>query len=309
MIERVARVAVFQHPPSRIVWRNIAVGTDPRLQFYPAIKPAVWDKIGSPIVFKIHVVAADARTVVFEETLNPRERASDRKWSQRSVDLSSWSDRTIDLELSTTSPTGGGVAFGWSGWGDLRLEHTTPTSNVAARRLQAGRSAEPTPRDLRCNASRSSRLLRRDLHLDPQYRSPRPGRPSVRACPRPDRNDVRIILLVAHRRSSDPNRCLRRMGPTAGEPANAAASISLALDTAPSWRPANGSSPTSGPVFEAHLQKRFPSRQSSPIEQHHGAAAVASLGGSTRETVVCLDAPVRTASTADAGPVCSSEEV
>ena len=71
VIERIARVAVFQHPPSRIVWRNVAVGTSPRLQFYPAIKPAVWDKIGSPVLFKIHVVAGDARTAVFEETLNP----------------------------------------------------------------------------------------------------------------------------------------------------------------------------------------------------------------------------------------------
>jgi hypothetical protein len=156
VIERIARVAIFQHPPSRIVWRNIAVGTSPRLQFYPAIKPAVWDKLGSPIVFKVHVVAGDARTVVFEETLSPSERASDRKWSQRSVDLSSWSNQTIDLELSTTSPTGGGVAFGWSGWGDLRLEHTTPTSNVSARRPRAART--PNLLLVTCDAMRRDHL-------------------------------------------------------------------------------------------------------------------------------------------------------
>jgi len=71
VIERIARVAVFQHPPSRIVWRNIAVGSSPRLRFYPAIKPAVWDKLGSPIVFRVNIVAGGARTAVFEETLNP----------------------------------------------------------------------------------------------------------------------------------------------------------------------------------------------------------------------------------------------
>ena len=135
------------------------------------------------------------------------------QWSQRSVDLSLWSNQTIDLELSTASPTGGGVAFGWSGWGDLRLEHTAPCRQM----FPHGREADRRPNLLlvTCDAMRRDHLgcYGATRTVDPQYRSPRPGRPSVRACPGPDRNDIRIILLVAHRRSPDPNRRLFRMGP------------------------------------------------------------------------------------------------
>jgi hypothetical protein len=61
VIDRIARTSIFQHPPSRITWRNLAVGAKPKLRFYPAIKPAVWDKLGTPIVFRVHVIIEGVR--------------------------------------------------------------------------------------------------------------------------------------------------------------------------------------------------------------------------------------------------------
>ena len=156
VIERIARTTVFQHPPSKITWHKVAVGTSPSLRFYPAIKPAAWDRLASPIVFSVHVVASGTRTTVFEETLCPREHACHRQWFERAVDLSAWSDQDIDLELTTSSPTGEGVAFGWSGWGDFRIEHTTPTQEEFRPPRRRGRT--PNLLLVTCDAMRPDHL-------------------------------------------------------------------------------------------------------------------------------------------------------
>ena len=74
VIGHIARVAIFQHPPSHITWRKIAIGRNPRLRFYPAIKPAVWDRLGSPVLFIVHTSPGDARVAIFEENAGSSER-------------------------------------------------------------------------------------------------------------------------------------------------------------------------------------------------------------------------------------------
>lgn len=140
VIDRVAYTTVFEHPPSRLTWRGLRLGSNPVLRFFPLIKHAAWDKVESDIVFSVRIGRQEQWELIFERDFNPRVRKSDRRPVERSIDLESWSGQCVDIELATMSTHGGGVAYGWSGWGNLRIEHDLPMRAPRTSRPRSGSS-------------------------------------------------------------------------------------------------------------------------------------------------------------------------
>ncbi len=143
VIDRVAYTTIFEHPPSRLTWRDLRLGSSPVLRFFTLIKQAVWDKVESDIVFSVRISRPNEWELIFERDLNPRTRPSDRRPVEQSIDLEPWSGQTVDIELATMSTHGGGVAYGWSGWGNLRIEHELP--EPAAHRRSPPRQGSRPP--------------------------------------------------------------------------------------------------------------------------------------------------------------------
>lgn len=156
VIGRVARTTIFQHPPSRVTWKSLAIGDSPRLVVFPVIDPSVWDRLGGPVVFRIRVTSAGTESTVFERALDPRNRAADQCWREEIVDLSPWQGTSIDLCLRTASPRGQGVAFGWAGWADMRLEHSVPEPVRPSRPPR--RNDRPNVLLITCDALRRDHL-------------------------------------------------------------------------------------------------------------------------------------------------------
>lgn len=129
-IGRDARSALFQHPPSRVVFPAVRLGRAARLLLAAGVKPAAWNDLQNEIVFEVR--AFD--TSLLRVTLFPRERPGDRAWRDEVVDLSAFAGRDMRLEFLTSVPKGGGTAHGWSAWGDPRIENDAPIALRPRRR-------------------------------------------------------------------------------------------------------------------------------------------------------------------------------
>jgi arylsulfatase A-like enzyme len=129
-IRRDARTALFQHPPSRVLFPPIRLGRSPRLRIAAGVKPPAWNDVQNEIVFEAE---ANGR-VLFRVALFPRERPADREWRDLVVDLAPFERSNLRLELRVSVPTDGSTAHAWSAWGDPRIEHHPEIAPVPRRR-------------------------------------------------------------------------------------------------------------------------------------------------------------------------------
>lgn len=115
--EGVLRPALFTHAPSRLSWR-VRVPEGGRL----GVALTTLDG-RAPVIFSVLASSASGDTAVFREVI-----ADETKWHERSVDLSAFAGRTIDLVLRTESGRPGQIGF----WGTPILSGRPPPSRSAA---------------------------------------------------------------------------------------------------------------------------------------------------------------------------------
>jgi hypothetical protein len=133
-IERDHRSSIFQHPPSKITFQPIRLGSQPRLLFACGIKQSSWSRLKNGIVFEIFISAAGfTEKRIFQRVLTPGARKDDRHWIDEEIDLSRFSNQDVHLTFSTSVPRGGNAAYCWSAWGNPQIQHLVPKTEKSIK--------------------------------------------------------------------------------------------------------------------------------------------------------------------------------
>ena len=111
--EGVLRPALYTHVPSRVRWR-VRVPEGGRLGIALTTQDA-----RAPVTFSVNLSSASSDASVFEELVT-----DETSWHVRSVDLSAFAGRTVDLSLRTESERPGTIGF----WGTPILSGTPVAS-------------------------------------------------------------------------------------------------------------------------------------------------------------------------------------
>lgn len=132
---------VIYSPPtdkgsSEVIYQ-VTVPESGALRFAIAMDPAIWTpEKGDGVNFRIFmkdVAAQDDGEMVFYRYINPKVNPSDRRWRNYVVDLSAWSNKTVNLSLITDAGPAQDFSYDWAGWADPQLV-TVTKQFVAANR-------------------------------------------------------------------------------------------------------------------------------------------------------------------------------
>jgi hypothetical protein len=118
VIDGVRKDILFQHPPSRIDVQTTLSGAPVRLKSDFALSPEVWspDK-GDGVTFSVDATSLSDARELFSDYIDPKNRASDRKWHMHSIDLNRYRGQEIYLIFQTLS--GSSPNFDWAHWAQL----------------------------------------------------------------------------------------------------------------------------------------------------------------------------------------------
>jgi hypothetical protein len=125
-VGREVETALFQHPPSSVLFPPLRLGEGAALRFACGMKESAWRRIRRGVRFTISVETDGRREQVFETTLDPRARVEDRRWQRHTLDLSRFAGRNVRLLFETKMAGGRSNAFAWAGWADPVVEHRAP---------------------------------------------------------------------------------------------------------------------------------------------------------------------------------------
>ncbi len=135
------RRTVIYSPPtdkgsSEVIYQ-VTVPDSGALRFAIAMDPVIWTpEKGDGVNFRIFLkeaAAQDEGTMVFYRYINPKVNPSDRRWRNYVIDLSSWSNKTVNLSLITDAGPAQDFSYDWAGWAKPELV-TLPRQFITANR-------------------------------------------------------------------------------------------------------------------------------------------------------------------------------
>jgi hypothetical protein len=100
--------AVFAHPPSRIIYKDILVPEHARLEVFLGIKEEAWDKGTDGVYFRVGVSHGEDYRDLAARHLDPYRVAGDRGWVPLSFDLSEYAGKKINVVFNTHESAPGG---------------------------------------------------------------------------------------------------------------------------------------------------------------------------------------------------------
>ncbi|HEY8548787.1 MAG TPA: hypothetical protein VIL35_02425 [Vicinamibacterales bacterium] len=101
--------AIYMHPTSRVVYRNLLLPERAQLHAFLALKDEVYQHATDGVYFRIGVAKDGQFTDLLKRHLDPHRNQADRGWVPVTVDLSAYAGQTVDLILNTnSSPPGMG---------------------------------------------------------------------------------------------------------------------------------------------------------------------------------------------------------
>lgn len=92
---------IYAHPPSRIIFHDIKVPPDARLELFLAIKEEAWPKGTDGVYFRVGVSQGDTYTDLLKRHVDPSQVAADRAWIPVSLDLSAYAGQTVNVIFNT----------------------------------------------------------------------------------------------------------------------------------------------------------------------------------------------------------------
>lgn len=113
--------AIFQHPPSTVIFPAFVIGLNATLKFGCGIREIAWPLIKDDVNFSISVETETGRELLFQTALNRRERYSDCKWQRHELDLSQYEGRSISFVLQTDAKRS--TEYAWAAWADPKIVH------------------------------------------------------------------------------------------------------------------------------------------------------------------------------------------
>lgn len=110
---------LFQHPPSSITY-PVYIPAKAVLSFSIALSPECWSPIkGDGVRFRIKIKEGEYQREIFSKTIDPKNKASDRRWFDYSIRLSEYKNKRINLIFETDPLTNSD--YDWAGWGGIKL--------------------------------------------------------------------------------------------------------------------------------------------------------------------------------------------
>jgi hypothetical protein len=88
-------------PPNGRLTFHVRVPDDGWLRVSLGMKPESWDKDGNGVLFYAGVSDGRSFEKLFEQVLNPRANASERRWIPVAVDLSAYAGEEMDIIFNT----------------------------------------------------------------------------------------------------------------------------------------------------------------------------------------------------------------
>jgi lysophospholipase L1-like esterase len=113
--------SLFQHPNSRIAFRNLEIAKDAELRFAVGIHPGAWDQSGDGVLFEASIFDGPAVSRVFTQYIDPKHRIEHRKWLDARVDLAPFGGRKIVVVFKTSVGPQGNSDYDWAVWGNPRI--------------------------------------------------------------------------------------------------------------------------------------------------------------------------------------------
>jgi len=132
IVNRDSRTALFMHPDSSVLFPSVHLGKHPSLDSAICIKEHVWEKCTGTIFFEVKVVPETGiEKVVYSRRVQTATRTEDRSWIPVDIDLSEWTDQTIQLQFSTRAE--GSHAYAWASWANPILTDERPVARKQSR--------------------------------------------------------------------------------------------------------------------------------------------------------------------------------
>ncbi|MDP8256854.1 MAG: radical SAM protein [Candidatus Alcyoniella australis] len=115
------RFVLFMHPRSALVYPQVEIRPDSRLQLAMALDPKCLEWGGRGVHYRVRLERGDEKIVVFNDFIDPKNKAIDRGWQEREVALNNFPG-TWDVVFMTDPDRTGDLTGAWSGWGRPYLE-------------------------------------------------------------------------------------------------------------------------------------------------------------------------------------------
>lgn len=103
------RFVMQAHPPARIIYRDVPVPENARLDFDIIMAPFTYAMEGGAVRF---IIKINGKTV-FQHRLDPKRRPKDRLWHEFQVDLGKYGGKNAAFEFITESPDNRYCTCGW----------------------------------------------------------------------------------------------------------------------------------------------------------------------------------------------------
>jgi hypothetical protein len=104
--------SIYAHPPSRIIFHDLKVPPNARLELFLAVREDAWLKGTDGVYFRVGVSqGANFRNLVARQ-LDPFRVEGDRGWVPISIDLSEFGGQTINVIFNTHESPPGHPAHG-----------------------------------------------------------------------------------------------------------------------------------------------------------------------------------------------------
>lgn len=118
------RRTLFQHPFSEVRFNNVQIPPDALLHFGIGIDPAVWEKPGDGVSFRVTVINENStrpEITIFTEYMDPKRTPDDRKWRDYDVDLNAFADQKVSFIFATDGGPRNDIRFDWAAWSDPKV--------------------------------------------------------------------------------------------------------------------------------------------------------------------------------------------
>ncbi len=116
-IDRDTRMSIFQHPDSTAAFEIPDLGKNAVLKTAIGMKDVCWNKVRSPVIFRVVVIDRQKKHELLFHALDARN-AEGRRWHDVTLSLAKFRGRPVTILLSTSVPPSADASYAWSGWAD-----------------------------------------------------------------------------------------------------------------------------------------------------------------------------------------------
>ena len=93
--------SIYAHPPSRIIFHDIKVAPNARLELFLGVKEEAWPKGTDGVYFRVGVSAGANYKDLVQRNVDPYRVEGDKGWIPISLDLSEYAGQTVNVIFNT----------------------------------------------------------------------------------------------------------------------------------------------------------------------------------------------------------------